>query len=160
MKTSNLLTSEQFTDTYIREVVVNYVSSSTPNFPVREPSDVVQFMRSLMPDNSREHFVALYLDASHRVIAYSLISTGTANCAYVHPREVFQRAIVVGSIAVIVAHNHPSGSLVPSQEDKNFTKRLDDASDFLGIKLLDSLVITDNGAHSIKNDSPVSIPSV
>src|SRR5262245_48919285 len=94
-------------DTFIREVRATYHPTETHSFPIKEPVDVAAFIRSILTDNRREHFVALYLDGAHCVASYSLISIGTANKCVLHPREIFQRAILSGAIALIVAHNHP-----------------------------------------------------
>lgn len=141
-----------FTDKFIREVIVNYRPSTESPFKVTAPGDAVQFIRDVLPDNSREHFVALYLDGANQVASFSVISTGTANSSLVHPREVFQRAVLVGARAFIVAHNHPSGSLTPSREDLDITQRLSKAGELMGITLIDSLIVTAAGAHSVLNN--------
>lgn len=145
-------TVKHLNQTYLREVNVNYRLTTQQLLAVSDPMQVARFIKSIMPDNSREHFIALYLDGAHQIVSYSLISTGLANSAPVHPREVFQRAIVVGSVAVVVAHNHPSGNLQPSNADKQITEGLTKAGEVLGIKLLDSLIITWNSTYSIIND--------
>lgn len=132
---------EQFTE--IREVRVNYLPTAVKRFPINRPTHVAEFVRSVLPDNSREHFVALYLDGSHYVASYSVISTGLANFTTVHPREVFQRAVVSGACAVAFAHNHPSESTEPSREDQATTERLRKAGEILGIKVLDHVIVTD-----------------
>jgi DNA repair protein RadC len=96
-------------------------------------------------DDAREHFVAVYLDGRHRPIAHQVVSIGTASASLVHPREVFQPAILVGAWAVIVAHNHPSGYPTPSREDRDITQRLSQAGALLGVSLLDSVVFTRKG---------------
>src|SRR5574338_15618 len=98
-------------------------------------------------EDAREHFVALYLDGRHRPIAHQVVSVGTASASLVHPREVFQPAVLIGACALLVAHNHPSGDPTPSAEDREITRRLVDAGALLGIPLLDSLVWTRAGAH-------------
>ncbi|MBX3421956.1 MAG: JAB domain-containing protein [Pirellulaceae bacterium] len=145
-------TVKHLNQTYIREVNVNYRLTTQQLLAVTDPMQVARFISSIMPDNSREHFIALYLDGSHQIVSYSLISTGVANQALVHPREIFQRAVVVGSCAIIVAHNHPSGNLQPSDADKQATEYISKAGEVLGIKLLDSLIITWNSTYSIIND--------
>src|SRR5207249_165510 len=72
---------------------------------IAEPKAAADFIRRVLPDNSREHFVALFLDGGHKIIAFSMIATGTANSCPVHPREVFQNAILTGAVAIIVGHN-------------------------------------------------------
>jgi len=139
-------------DTFIREARVNYLHCDHEMFRITSPADVATFVRSILTDNSREHFVALYLNASHQVAAYSIVSIGTANSAPVAPREIFQRAILTGAISIVVAHNHPSGTVTPSDEDHKVTKRLFESGLLLGIKLLDHVIVTDSHHYSFSDN--------
>ena len=131
---------------FIREVAVRYVGRSTRVEPaIRRPTEAVDFMRRVVRDDAREHFVALYLDGRHQPIAHQIVSIGTASSALVHPREVFQPAILVGACATIVGHNHPSGDPVPSAEDRQVARRLSQAGVLLGVRVLDALVWTRHG---------------
>ena len=96
----------------------------------------------------KEHFLVLTLNGAHQVIRLRIISIGIMNRCIVHPREVFLPAIQDGSVAVIIAHNHPSGQLEPSEEDKAITKRLVEAGDLLGFSVLDHLILSKNGYFS------------
>lgn len=138
-----------FQDTFIREVRATYHATGTKPFPITGPADTATFIRSVLTDNSREHFVAIYLDGAHQVVSYAMIAIGTANSCPVHPREIFQRAVLCGAVALIVAHNHPSGNLTPSKKDLAVTKRLRQGSELLGIRLLDHLILSDLEHHSI-----------
>jgi DNA repair protein RadC len=93
-------------------------------------------------DKKQEYFVCLTLDGANRLIAKRTISIGTLTASLVHPREVFADAIIDRAASVIVAHNHPSGSLEPSNADKDVTKRLSEAGDLLGIAVLDHIILT------------------
>ena len=139
-------------DTFIREARVNYLHCDHVMFKITGPSDVANFVRSILTDNSREHFVAMYLNTSHQVAAYSIVSIGSANSAPVAPRELFQRAVLTGAISIVVAHNHPSDSTEPSFEDRAVIQRLRDAGQLLGIKVLDHLIVTDSAYLSLKDD--------
>ena len=90
----------------------------------------------------QEYFVCLTLDGANRLIAKRIISIGTLTSSLVHPREVFADAITDRAASIIVAHNHPSGSLNPSTADLQVTERLREAGELLGIALLDHLIIT------------------
>ena len=98
----------------------------------------------------RERFLALYLDARHRVLAAETVSVGSLNASLVHPREVFKPAVALSAAAVIVAHNHPSGDARPSGDDLELTARLARCGDMLGIALLDHLVAGDGVITSIR----------
>ncbi len=144
------VTKELIKDCFVREVRVNYVATTTEQFKISRPEDIAAFTRAVLLDNSREQFIAIYLDGSHTVVAYSMISIGSANFTTVHPREVFQRAVLVGAVSLVIAHNHPSGKNTPSQEDLNITKRLRQSADILGIKLLDHVIVTDSSHRSLR----------
>ena len=137
-------------DCFVREVRVNCVATMTEQFKISGPEDIAAFSRSVLLDNSREQFIAIYLDGSHNVAAYSLISIGSANCTTVHPREVFQRAVLVVAVSLVISHNHPSGKDTPSQEDLSMTKRLLQCAEILGIKLLDHVIVTDSSHQSLR----------
>ena len=121
---------------------------------MRRPIEAAEFVRRLIANDAREHFVALLLDGRHRPIGYQVVSVGTATASLVHPREVFQGAVGVGAVAVIVAHNHPSGDPRPSTEDLDVTRRLVSAGELLGIQVLDSLVVTEGEHVSIREERP------
>jgi len=97
----------------------------------------------------KEHFVALYLNARNQLLHKETISVGTLNASLVHPREVFKPAIDHLAATVIVAHNHPSGGLEPSEADVMLTGRLHDAGELLGIELRDHLIVTGEAFQSI-----------
>jgi DNA repair protein RadC len=139
----------------IREAVVSY-RGPRRKLPesLRNPVDVARFVRRIVGNEAREHFLVLMLDARHKPIAYQVVSIGTATASLVHPREVFQAAVGAGAVAVIVAHNHPSGNPSPSREDRDVTERLVRAGEVLGIRLLDSVVITDSGYVSLREEDP------
>ncbi len=99
----------------------------------------------------KEHFVALYLNARNQLIHKETISVGTLNASLVHPREVFKPAIDHLAAAIIVAHNHPSGNLEASEEDRRMTARLSEAGGIMGVELIDSLIITKTGFKSVKS---------
>jgi DNA repair protein RadC len=98
---------------FIRELAIVYRGSERARVRILEPEDAALFIKGVLPDNSREHFVALYLDGSHQVVAYQVVGTGIANSCPVHPREVFQPAVLVGAIAIVLG----------SSERKSWAKR-------------------------------------
>ena len=113
------------------------------------PHDVWQELKDIR-DLKKEHFVVFYLDTRNQEIKRDIISFGTLNANLVHPREVFEPAIIHSAAQIIVAHNHPSGNPEPSEEDIEITKRLVEAGKILGIELLDHIVVTKSGFNSLK----------
>ena len=102
-------------------------------------------------DKKQEYFVCLTLDGANRLIAKRTISIGTLTSSLVHPREVFADAITDRAASIIVAHNHPSGSLNPSIADLEVTERLNSAGELLGIKLIDHLIVTPKAYATISS---------
>ena len=101
---------------------------------------------------AQEVFIVIALNAKNRVIEKHLISLGTVNSTLVHPRECFRALIQSGASATILAHNHPSGDPTPSTEDRVITNRLKEASELLGIRLLDHIVIGRDGFFSFVDE--------
>ena len=98
----------------------------------------------------KEHLVALYLDAQNHLICRETISIGSLNTTRTHPREILQPAIACCALGFILVHNHPSGSLTPSQDDVDFTRAIKRASDIIGIGLYDHLIVSSGGFVSLK----------
>ncbi len=110
--------------------------------------DVVRQIRSIGIDEAQECAYALYLDAKRHLLCEPMVvSRGTADKTFLHPRDIFRQAIRLGAVSLIVAHNHPSGDPTPSDEDFAETKRLLEAGDIVGISLDDHVVIGRNGTH-------------
>jgi DNA repair protein RadC len=120
------------------------VSEPGPRRPVISgPPDVDALLRGRMAHLDRERFVVVLLNTKNAVIASPTVSIGTLSSSPVHPREVFRPAVHAGAAAIILAHNHPSGHVEPSREDREVTGRLARAGETMGIHLLDHLVIGD-----------------
>lgn len=102
-------------------------------------------------DKKQEHFVVLTLDGANRLIAKRTITIGTLTSSLVHPREVFADAITDRAAGIIVAHNHPSGSLIASKADNEITERINTTGTILGIPLLDHIIVTKSRFASIVN---------
>lgn len=102
-----------------------------------------------MAASKKEQLRGLYLNSHYEVIWDEVISVGSLTANIVHPREVFQPAVEHGAVAVIVAHNHPSGDVTPTTEDYDVTSRLVSAGKILGIDLIDHLVVTTKAYMSV-----------
>jgi DNA repair protein RadC len=116
---------------------------------INSAEDVYPVIRHFS-DHKQEHFICISLNGAHEVIKTRVVTVGLVNSTQVHPREVFAAPITDRAASIIVAHNHPSGSLQPSPEDIKVTKILNDAGKILGIKLLDHVVFSKNGYLSLK----------
>ena len=111
-------------------------------------SDHVIRLFDFLRRETREHFWAAHLDSKNKLLCLDPVSTGSLNASIVHPREVYKSALLSSAAAIIFVHNHPSGDPTPSREDLELTTRLKDASDLLGIRLLDQVIIGNDRHHS------------
>jgi len=96
---------------------------------------------SFMANETKESFVTLHLDGKNKIVCIDQVSVGSLNQSIVHPREVFKTALLSSAAAIILLHNHPSGDPAPSREDREITRRLKEAGELLGIKVLDHIII-------------------
>jgi DNA repair protein RadC len=114
---------------------------------VNQPTDVLPIIRHY-GDRKQEHMLCISLNGAHEVLNVRVVTIGLVDQTHVHPREVFADVIAERASAVIIAHNHPSGQLDPSQEDRFVTQQIKVAGDVLGIALLDHIIFTSKGHYS------------
>ena len=119
---------------------------------IRDSRQVADLLMEEMMYEKRELFMTLNLNSKLQVESKSVISIGNIDSAPVHPREVFGPAIRRGAAAVVVAHNHPSGDPAPSPQDIEVTKRLISASEILGIRLIDHVIVGNGCFTSMKSE--------
>lgn len=103
----------------------------------------------------QEYFIVILLDGALQPIKTEVISIGLVNRTLVHPREVFAPAIQNRATSIIIAHNHPSGNLTPSEDDINTTYRIIDAGKILGINVLDHIIFSDKEFYSLHGHNTV-----
>lgn len=118
-------------------------------YRVSSPREAYERVRDLKRAR-KEHLVALYLDAQNHLIRRETISIGSLNTTRTHPREILQPAILLSALSFVLVHNHPSGSLEPSQDDLDFTQSIARAGDLVGIGLTDHLIVSLRGYVSLK----------
>lgn len=107
-----------------------------------DPATCGAFFRLRLGSEEREHFEVAFLNTRHQLIAVERLFSGTVDGAEVHPRIVVQRALALNASAVLLAHNHPSGSTEPSAADRALTARLKTVLGLVDVRLLDHLVVT------------------
>jgi DNA repair protein RadC len=117
-----------------------YKKNSTGPAVIRTGKDVYTYLRE-MENLPKEHLRGIYLNSHYRVIHDEVISIGTINANLIHPREVFKPAIEYNAVALILAHNHPSGVTKPSQADIDITRQLISVGKIMGISLIDHIII-------------------
>lgn len=125
---------------------------------ISKPDDVADILRRLLRledqlDQDKEHFYCIHLDTRNRIKLIELVSLGILNASLVHPREVFRRAILEGAAKILIAHNHPSGQVEPSNADLEITKKLRQAGEILGIPVIDHLIFTQHSHSSLRTSA-------
>ena len=141
----------------IAEIEITYSSKRDKKRPlpvVRSSDDSNKFFR-ITWSNKMEHVEEMYLmvlNRANRVLGISKISMGGVNATLVDPKIVFQTALKANASGIIIAHNHPSGSKLPSESDIRLTRKIREAAGFLEITLLDHLIITSEGYYSFADE--------
>ena len=119
------------------------------NIKIKESKDVAKLLMSELRYEKREKVKLILLNSKNIVVKIKDISYGGSNFAMIEPKEVLNEAIKLQAPKIILVHNHPSGDVTPSKADFNITDRIYEASEILGIKLLDHIIIGDNKYESI-----------
>lgn len=120
-----------------------FKENKTGTVTIRNAKQAFEHLKDMSKLN-KEHFRGLYLNNHYKLIHSETISIGTLDASIIHPREVFKPALEYSASAIIIAHNHPSGALKPSEEDIEVNKKLSEAGKILGIEVLDHLIISKN----------------
>lgn len=136
----------------IKEPVPDYLKATRK---IQGAEDVNTLFRFLV-DEARENFLVLHLNTKNRILCADALSRGSLNASIVHPREVFNSALLSAAAAIICVHNHPSGDTTPSAEDTIITKRLIECGRLLGVRVLDHVILGNEGFYSFFEHSDVS----
>lgn len=132
----------------VREEVEYYGTKTICN-----PKDMEEVVRKFIGDADREVFIAVNLSTANTINSIHIISIGTLNQSVVHPRECFKAALLCNAQAVVFAHNHPSGEVKPSVEDRQVTSQLKQCGQLLEIKVLDHVIIGEKGYFSFQENA-------
>tara|TARA_R110000822_G_scaffold36305_4_gene102372 strand:+ start:2198 stop:2692 length:495 start_codon:yes stop_codon:yes gene_type:complete len=119
------------------------------------PLDTENYLKIKLAGLEHEQFHCLFLDSQHGLIAHECLFTGTIDGASVYPREVIKRALQLNAVALIFAHNHPSGQCKPSQADISITKKLKDCAAMFDIRVLDHIIIGGVTAYSLAQNGNI-----
>ena len=134
-----------------RACIRRYMEPSKDDAPViTRPEDVAAYVRAEIGGSIKEQFMLLCLNAAGRLVHSQVMAEGTVDAAHVYPREVLKEAISHNATALILVHNHPSGTLHASEQDMRLTRQLTEICSQVGISLHDHLIVTRSGAYSIK----------
>lgn len=118
---------------------------------INESSDVYEMVKDELVSSDRERFLSVMLTSKNHLIGVETVSVGSISATIITPRDVFKSAILANAISIILCHNHPSGDLVPSDSDIKITKHLIEAGELLGVRVLDHLIVSNQGYKSLRD---------
>lgn len=117
---------------------------------ITNPKDIAYYLMQKIGSKKQEHFVVLFLNTKHQVIAEETLFIGSLNTSVVHAREIFKAAIIHNSAKILVSHNHPSNDCIPSNQDIQVTEMILETSRIVGIPLLDHIIVGQSTYFSFK----------
>ena len=138
-----LILFQAVSERYAKEMVKEKTS-------LKSLDEIVEYLQKAIGRKKEENFMALYLDSQGKLIDSCIISVGVLNSSLAHPREVFNPAIVLRAANIVVAHNHPSGVVEPSKEDRDLTKNLVETGRIIGIELRDHVIVSNSDYFSFQ----------
>jgi DNA repair protein RadC len=131
---------------------IGYEDIDTESIILNKPEKAAAFLKYKIGYESKEHFVALLMDVNKKLLGFKTFASGTVDRLAVFPREIAEEALAKKASFVILAHNHPSGSLSPSEEDIDLTEKLVNALGSLDIVVADHIIISKTGFYSFKRE--------
>ncbi len=139
---------------FLKDIAVIYLEKGLYKKDLLSSPDVVyDYLKASLKGAVDEEFKMLFLDSRNQLIAVETFKIGTVNRSVVYPRKVVERALYNHAVGVIIAHNHPAGSLEPSQEDQDITRAIREALKTVDITLLDHIIIGNNDYYSFRNNA-------
>lgn len=138
-------------DYKVGEVELAYKSTIQSRHKIISSADAYQILRPTFKEGTidyKEYFKVLFLNQAGQLLGYTLISEGGITDTNVDVRVILQAALLTNSVVLILAHNHPSGNLKPSQEDIKLTQQIKDAAKLMRITVMDHLILTSAGYYS------------
>ena len=119
---------------------------------ISKPADAYELVKDELINSDREILLSVMLTVKNDLIGVETVSIGSITASTTTPRDVFKSAILANAVAIIVCHNHPSGDLIPSDSDIALTNQIVEAGELLGIKVLDHLIVSNQGYRSLRDN--------
>jgi DNA repair protein RadC len=119
---------------------------------VRSSKELADFLKTSLKDYAHEVFAVVFLNKANKINHFEVLSSGGISHTIVDPRIIFKKALEVKATSLILCHNHPSGNLRPSRQDEEITAKLKDAGNLIDIKVVDHLIVSDEGYYSFADE--------
>jgi len=127
-------------------------SASLEKAVVSSSSDIAHYLQTKLKDYRHEVFAVLFLNQANKINHFEIVSEGGITGTIADPRVILKKALEEDAVSIILCHNHPSGSLRPSRVDEELTKKIKEAARFLDIRLLDHIIVSDDGYYSFADE--------
>lgn len=128
------------------------IMENFPSLKILSSYTIATWLQLEIGSDTQENLVLFCLDTKSNVNSYSIVHRGTINQSIVHPRDIFQRALLSNATRIIIAHNHPSGNPKPSDADNRVTERMVLAGELMGIELLDHIIVGSDDYYSYREE--------
>lgn len=141
---------------------IKQVIAEKSDFPIKKISnctDIASYMMKEIGSLTQENLVLLCLDTKNFVTSYSVVNIGTLNQSVAHPRDIFQRALLSNAARIVLLHNHPSNNCMPSINDIDFTRRIEECSAIMAIELLDHIIVGTSNYYSFREEKRLKLVS-
>jgi len=119
---------------------------------ILKSSDIADFLRAKLQHKKHEVFAVIFLNRANKINHYEVISEGGITGTVADPRIILKKALAHDAVNLILCHNHPSGSIKPSRADEELTKKISDAANYLDIKVLDHIIVSEEGYYSFADE--------
>lgn len=122
---------------------------------IKDSRDIAIFLRNRLKDLSKEVFVVVFLNARHNILNHEIVSTGGFTNTLADLRVIFNRALELKAVKLILCHNHPSGNLKPSRQDELLTEKITQAGKILDIEIIDHIIVSEDGYYSFADEGKI-----
>ena len=138
---------------FIKEAATRYLQQKTTEGPsLKSPKTIIDYCRASMGAEANEQFRVIFLNKRAKVLGEEIIAEGTIDEAAVYPRRIMEEALLSKAAFLLLVHNHPSGDVSPSRQDKALTRILQLAGQTLGVEIYDHLIVSKDDAFSFKQE--------
>ncbi len=119
---------------------------------VKNSGEIAAYLQAVLKDYTHEVFAVVFLNRANKIISFEIISSGGITGTVADPRMILKKALEHQACAIVLSHNHPSGNLHPSRADEDITQKIKQAAGFLDIKVLDHIIVSDEGYYSFADE--------
>jgi DNA repair protein RadC len=152
LKTKGIGEAKAITIAAAMELGIRRNTEENRKLTVTHSSDVANYLRAKLQYKKHEEFVAVYMNRSNKIQHHEVISSGGITGTVADPRIILKRALEHNATAIILCHNHPSGSLKPSKADEDLTYKIKEAARYFDIQILDHIIVSDEGYYSFADE--------